>query len=347
MPAMQTGAVDFLTEPCKLVELEVALREVVDTRPVCEALAWASPLARSPGMLKVIESLDRVAASDVPVLILGESGTGKELIAREIHQRSPHRERPFITVNCAVLQSNILESELFGHEKGSFTGAVKRRLGLFEIADGGAIFLDEIGEIDETIQAKLLRVLQFGEFRRVGGNETRSVKVRVIAATNKDLELAAAEKRFRQDLFFRLNVVQIVLPALRERPEDVGLLAEHFLKLHGGKRRLRLLDGARALLERYSWPGNIRELENVVRRLLIFHDQETITADAVLAVLPNLAEREDEFPVLLEEVEKRHILRILVRQNGDKKAAAQALGVSLKTLYNKLHAYGWKPASIS
>jgi two-component system response regulator HydG len=292
--------------------------------------------------MRILESLDRIAQSGAPVLILGESGTGKELIAREIHHRGPQRDRPFVTVNCAVLQPAILESELFGHEKGAFTGAVKRRVGLFEVADGGSIFLDEIGEIDESIQAKLLRVLQFGEFRRVGSNDTLSTTVRIIAATNRDLERASRENLFRQDLFFRLNVVQVELPPLRERPGDIDLIAEHFLKVYGGKRSFHLTSAALAALRRCSWPGNIRELENVVRRLLIFHDSETIDEAAVLAVLPS-REEDDEAPVTtLEEVEKRHIMRMLARHGGNKKATAKTLGISLKTLYNKLHSYGWQ-----
>jgi DNA-binding NtrC family response regulator len=353
--AMKIGAFDFLTKPCKLSELEAVLRKAVESRRVHEqnrgyrqylSSGTAQPLlTRDAKMLKILESLDRVAASMAPVLILGESGTGKELIAREIHRRAPHRDRPFVTVNCAVLQASILESELFGHEKGAFTGAVGRKLGLFEIADGGAIFLDEIGEIDEGIQAKLLRVLQFGEFRRVGGNETRSVDVRVIAATNKDLEAASRENRFRQDLFFRLNVVQIDLPPLRERPGDIDLLAAHFLEMYGGGGRFEISAAAQSLLKRYGWPGNIRELENVVRRLLIFQEKPLIGEEEVLAVLPRLEPREDEEDLSLEGVERRHILRVLALRKGNKRAAAKDLGISLRTLYNKLHAYGWNPAA--
>ncbi len=350
--AMKAGAFDFVTKPCKLDELEVMLQKAMESRRVreenrglCEYLSSGSPqgfITREPSMLAILESLKRVAASDVPVLIVGESGTGKELIARETHRQSPHHDRPFVAINCAVFQSSLLESELFGHEKGAFTGAVKRKMGLFEIAGGGAIFLDEVGEIGEEMQAKLLRVLQFGEFRRVGGNENLRARVRIIAATNKNLEKATRENEFRQDLYFRLNVVTIALPPLRERTGDIEILARHFLKLYGGKRSFDLTPGALRLLRTHSWPGNIRELENVVRRLIIFHDQEQLDEAAVAAVLPNLKEGSGEEPTLLADVEKAHILRILAREKGEKKRAAEILGISLKTLYNKLNAYGWR-----
>ena len=351
--AMKNGAFDFVTKPCKLSEVEALLEKAVQSgrlreenrayRQYLSAGNARDPQTVNPGMLELLASLDRVAQSDVPVLICGESGTGKEIVAREIHKRSPGQDRPFVIVNCAVLQSTILESELFGHEKGAFTGAVKRKLGLFELADHGDIFLDEIGEIDEGIQAKLLRVLQFGEFRRLGGTENRSADVRVIAATNRDLNRACEERTFRQDLYFRLNVVELDLPPLRERTEDIPLLTKHFLALYGNQ-PFSVTDGAVRLLQRYSWPGNVRELENVVRRLLIFQDRDVVDEDAILATLPGV-QSTDASPLRMDEVEKRHILRVLASFAGNKKSAAQALGISLKTLYNKLHSYGWKAES--
>lgn len=349
--AMRLGAREYLTKPCKLDELEVHLAKAVAARRVLdENLKLKEYLAGSeaakpfitgnPRMQTLLDSLDRVAQSDVPVLIQGESGTGKELIARRIHQRSPWRDRPFLAVNCAVLRAELLESELFGHEKGAFTGATRRKLGLFEIASGGTLFLDEIGEIDESIQAKLLRVLQSGELRRLGSTDNIFVRTRVVAATNKELEREVEEGHFRQDLFFRLNVVMLASIPLRERKEDIRLLFEHYLGVYGGSRPRHLADDAAALLERYSWPGNVRELENVVRRALIFYDQETIDVGVVRAVLPNLDESANENALSLAEVEKRHVLRILLAEGNDKRKAAEILGISLKTLYNRLHAWG-------
>jgi DNA-binding NtrC family response regulator len=349
--AMRAGAREYLTKPCKLSELEIHIRKAVEARRLREENlqlrqylarpAEARPfLTASPRVKALLDSLPRVAQSEVPVLIEGESGTGKELIARRLHQLSPLNTQPFITVNCAVLKREILESELFGHEKGAFTGAVRRKIGLFEIASGGTLFLDEVGETDEAIQAKLLRALQFGELRRVGGTDTIHVRARVFAATNKNLEREVQEGRFRQDLFFRLNVVTLHLPPLRERLDDVELLFRDYLAVYGGKRNREVSEDALALLKRYNWPGNVRELENVVRRVLIFHDQELIDAGVIHAVLPKLEGQENASMLSLEELERRHILRVLFEQQNDKRKAAEILKISLKTLYNKLHEYG-------
>jgi two-component system NtrC family response regulator/two-component system response regulator AtoC len=350
--AMRRGAREYLIKPCKLAELETHLRKAVESRRLRDENAQLKDyLSRSsrtpeiitsdPAMLRLLEAIPRVARSDVPVLIQGESGTGKELVAHQLHALSESRGHAFIPVNCAVLKAEILESELFGHEKGAFTGAVRRKLGLFEIASGGTIFLDEIGEIEESTQAKLLRVLQFGEFRRVGGTENLHVKTRVIAATNRNLESAAASGKFRQDLFYRLNVVTLEVPPLREHTEDIERLFQHFWALYGGPQPLSLLPEALDLLKRYSWPGNVRELENVVRRVLIFGDRVVVNADAIRSVLPRLQEHENESLLSLEEIERRHILRVLAEQGNDKKKTSEILKISLKTLYNKLHLYNW------
>jgi DNA-binding NtrC family response regulator len=349
--AMRAGAREYLTKPCKLSELEVHLRRAVEDRRVRdehhrlrEYLAGPalppSIVTRSAAMIGLLETLPRVAQADVPVLIQGESGTGKELIARQIHRLSPARQQPFLPINCAVLKSEILESELFGHEKGAFTGAVRRKPGLFEVASGGTLFLDEIGEIEEGIQAKLLRVLQSGEMRRVGGTAAIFVKTRIVAATNKRLEEEVAKGNFREDLLFRLNVVTLEVPPLRLRTEDIAALFDHFLEIYGGGKPRRLTPPALDALKRYSWPGNVRELENMVRRILIFHDQEAIDEGVIQAVLPRGAGRENESLLTLAELERRHVLRVLVEQGNDKRRAAEVLGISLKTLYNKLHQYG-------
>jgi DNA-binding NtrC family response regulator len=349
--AMRAGAREYLTKPCKLSELEVHLRRAVEDRRLREEhhrlkeyLAGSEAVrpivTRSPGMLRLLESLPRVAQTDVPVLIQGESGTGKELIAREIHRLSRLRAQPFLAVNCAVLKTEILESELFGHERGAFTGATRRKPGLFEIASGGTLFLDEVGEIEERIQAKLLRVLQFGEIRRVGGTEAIQVQVRIVAATNKVLDAEVEKGLFRQDLLFRLNVVTLEVPPLRTRSEDLELLFHHFITMYRGGSARRLSPEALDLLKRYPWPGNVRELENVVRRLLIFHDQETIDGAIIQAVLPRAVGRDNESILTLAEVERRHVLKVLTEQGYDKRRASEILGISLKTLYNKLHQYG-------
>ncbi|MGE3163921.1 MAG: sigma-54-dependent transcriptional regulator [Planctomycetota bacterium] len=355
LDAMKAGAYDYLTKPCKLDELEVVLHKALekldairDRRVLRQFLADGPPgllfVGASTAIQKVLGRIDRVAASaDVPVLILGESGTGKELAARRVHQRSPLAAGPFVTVNCAVLQSPVLESELFGHEKGAFTGATQRKLGLFEVAKGGSLFLDEVGEIAEPVQAKLLRAVQFGEYRRVGGTETLNASVRIIAATNRDLQQAVAEGKFREDLYYRLNVVQVEMPPLRDRPEDILPLALHFLERYRGSREsaMELSPTGAEVLQRHPWPGNVRELESLVRRLLILADGPIITAQDIEESFGWPAADANQLPrtLLLEEVERDHILRVLKLCNGNKTETAQKLGIALKTLYNKLNAY--------
>jgi two-component system response regulator HydG len=290
------------------------------------------------------------------VLITGDSGTGKELIARSLHFNSQRKEKPLVVVNCAAVTETLLESELFGHEKGSFTGADKRREGRFMQANHGTIFLDEIGETSSTMQAKLLRVLQEKEIQRVGGEETLKVDVRIIAATNKDLEKEVAEGNFREDLFYRLNVMPLHVPSLRKRQEDIPLLAQHFLRKFADKNRKEIkgfVPMAMDMLVNYSWPGNVRELENAIERAVILATGDHITENQ----LPlNITESYPDFeaqpagagPIMdgthsLEDIEKEAILAALKSSNGNKAKAARRLGITRKTLHNKLKSYGLSP----
>lgn len=369
--AMQLGAFDFITKPFppQVLRLKVqAALEVLAQRKVREKLERENEILReevearyrpavkhqmvgqSPAIKQVIETIRRVAHADSTVYIYGESGTGKELAARAIHQTSRRASGPFIKVNCGALTETILESELFGHERGAFTSAHKRKLGRFELADGGTIFLDEVGDISPSIQLKLLRVLQEREFERVGGEETISVDVRVVSATNKDLRALVDEGGFREDLFYRLHIVPLTLPPLRERPSDVGLLAEHFLeKLRGrtGARATSVSAEAVEALQRYAWPGNVRELENAIEVALVFCDGETLelgdlpahisgaTGGGALPVLNG----DRPLPEILEGLEERLIRRAFEEAQGVKTECARLLGIKTSALYYKLEKY--------
>ncbi len=304
----------------------------------------------SPVMDQLMKLVDRIAQSNAAVLILGESGTGKDLIARSIHERSHRHNKPFVVINCSALRETLLESELFGHEKGAFTGAYARKIGLAEVADGGTLFLDEIGELSPAIQAKLLRFLQEGEMFRVGGKEKIKVDVRLISATNRDLEDDVKKGNFREDLFYRINTIIPRTPPLRQRREDIPMLVDYFLS-HGShrylKRGLKMSQEALDVLLKYDWPGNVRELQNLCDRLQILTEGHTI----MLGDLPeHLTETEaisnrltitDFDPNMsLYELEKRYILMGLQHFQGNKTRAANALGITIKTLYNKLHEYG-------
>jgi Nif-specific regulatory protein len=304
----------------------------------------------SQSVLELREQIERIAPTDATVLIRGESGVGKELVARAIHERSNRRSQPFITMNCAALSETLLESELFGHEKGSFTGAIGRKIGKFEQANGGTLFLDEVGEMGPAIQAKFLRVLEGHPFERVGGSDRIEVDVRVVAATNRDLESAVKENTFRKDLYFRLHVVQIEVPPLRERLEDIPLLANYFLarvSSRSGQNAKTLSDDAiRALME-YHWPGNIRELQNTVERTVILSQGDQIQADDIRLSALELpkAIAQTEQPVRtdpeqsLEEIEQQHILTVLEETGWNKSKAAQILGIERSTLDRKLKKY--------
>ncbi|MFN0058655.1 MAG: sigma-54-dependent transcriptional regulator [Planctomycetota bacterium] len=362
LEAMRAGAYDYLTKPCKIEELQLLLEKAIersdalaDRRALRSYLGAGAPEMRmvgdSPEMTELQARIEKIAlAIDVPVLISGESGTGKELIAREIHRRSPVGDEAFVAINCAALQTPVLESELFGHEKGAFTGALKRKVGLLELARGGTLFLDEVGEVEEQIQAKLLRFVQFGEYRRVGGTENLHVALRIIAASNRDLKKALAAGRFREDLYYRLNVVELRAPSLRERPVDILPLTRHFIRKYGGARRetIRLTAEAEAVLLSCPWHGNVRELENCVRRVLIFLEGAEITAQSLEQCLGAETPRETGSRSLrLEDVERDHILRVLKLSGDNKTDAAEKLGIALKTLYNKLNSYKEPPVDES
>jgi len=302
-----------------------------------------SVVGTSPVMLKTLELVRQVAPSTATVLIQGESGTGKELIADAIHHGSPRRDQAFIKVNCAALPEQLLESELFGHERGAFTGALARKEGRFELADGGTLFLDEIGDVSPAMQGKLLRVLQSGEFERVGGTRTLKVDVRIVAATNRDLATLVRERRFREDLYYRLNVITIQLPSLRDRREDIPLLAHHFLRRYSAKNAKSLggfTEEAMDLLQTYAWPGNVRELENVIERAVVLARSDLITP----VDLPETLVRSDQaarhlvisIGTPLDEVENRLIDETLRYTKGDKTVAAKLLGIATRTIYRRM-----------
>ncbi|MES2962328.1 MAG: sigma-54 dependent transcriptional regulator [Bdellovibrionota bacterium] len=302
---------------------------------------------KSEVMKQLMKMIDRVAPSGATVLTLGESGTGKELIARAIHDRSNRRNKPFVAINCGALRETLLESELFGHEKGSFTGAYTRKIGLAEAANGGTLFLDEIGELSPGIQAKLLRFIQEGEIFRVGGKDPIKVDIRLISATNRELDQEVTRGNFREDLYYRINTITVHSPPLRRRKEDIPLLVEYFLQKGNARflnRGRMMSEESMKILSRYDWPGNIRELQNVVERLQILSDGHTIMPGDLPEGIVNPEQKittDDYDPtVTLYELEKRYILKGLNYFEGNKTQAANALGITIKTLYNKLHEYG-------
>jgi two-component system response regulator HydG len=383
--AMKLGAFDFITKPFpnevlrlkvqsaleliahrqkheKLERMNEVLREEVEHRyravPAADGVKH-DMVGSSKAMQAVLETIRRVAHADSTVHIYGESGTGKELVARAVHRTSRRAGGPFVKVNCGALAESLLESELFGHEKGSFTNAIKRKLGRFELADGGTIFLDEIGDIGPAIQLKLLRVLQEREIERVGGEDTVKVDVRVVSATNKDLRKLVEEGKFREDLYYRLHIVPLTLPPLRDRPEDIDQLAEHFLvklRERTGSRATRLSDAAKAALRVYAWPGNVRELENCIEQSLVFCDGEAVEPRDLP---PHIAaasrggaghgphghggpswDGSTPLPEFLDELERRYILQAWEKAGGVKTRVAELLGVKPSALYYKLEKYG-------
>ena len=329
--------IEKLAERKRLVEENISLRQKLEERYCFENI-----VTKSPKMRQIIELIGVVAKSNTTVLITGESGTGKELVARAIHSRSRRKDRPFVAVSCAALPESLLSSELFGHEKGAFTGAHIQRKGKIEFANRGTLFLDEIGEMSANIQVHLLRVLEEKEFARVGGNELVRADVRIISATNKDLKQAVANRQFREDLYYRLNVVNIDLPPLRERREDILLLARHFLEKFARENQKRLTGLSREVndfLLKYQWPGNVRELENTIERAVILAKGRYIDIDSLLqrastsgeSILPGTS---------LKEVEKSYIMGVLNQTSGNYTEAARVLGISRATLYHKVKAYG-------
>lgn len=298
-------------------------------------------------MIQLMKMIERVAPSTANILVLGESGTGKELIAKAIHEKSNRRSKAFVAINCGALRETLLESELFGHEKGSFTGAYSRKIGLAEVANGGTLLLDEIGELSPGIQAKLLRFIQEGEIYRVGGKDPIQVDIRLISATNRDLEKEVSNGNFREDLFYRINTIVVSAPPLRRRKEDIAPLITHFLNTlnHAYLNRGRTLsDDALRILVKYDWPGNIRELQNVCERLQILSEGHEIMVNDLPEHIRNPQAETDlvdyDPQLTLHELEKKYILKALSHFGGNKTQAANNLGITIKTLYNKLHEYG-------
>jgi DNA-binding NtrC family response regulator len=356
--AMRHGAFDYLTKPVDATRLQVLLEKSIEQESLSREVnflrhqlrqkgTFGQLVGQSKGMQEVYRWIELAATSMAPVLVFGESGTGKELVARTIHELSNRRNKPFVAINCAAIPETLIESELFGHERGAFTGATERRLGCFELADAGTLFLDEIAEMDSNTQAKLLRVLQEGNFRRVGGKAEIQVDVRVVAATNRVPSEAITQGQLREDLFYRLNVFSIRLPALRERKDDIPLLVRTFVEEFNRQdnRQVRGLTGdAERELDRYHWPGNVRELRNVIQRAVVLSgtgliDVEHLPENMLNATAPTPAPQRTSI-VPIREMERDAILRALEETSQDKRRAAQLLGISLKTLYNKLAKYG-------
>lgn len=362
--ALKSGAYDYLTKPLDFDELRLAMERAMDhthlreeNRLLRETLGSQFDtrhiIGRSPAMVKLLETVAQVAPSEATVLITGESGTGKEMIAGAIHFNSGRKEGPFVRINCAAITETLLESELFGHEKGAFTGAYKRKEGRFVQAHRGTLFLDEISEMSQAMQVKLLRVLQERELTRVGGNEPVQVDVRVIAATNTDLLQEMEAGGFREDLYYRLNVVTLSIPPLRQRREDIPLLAQHFLERFSDKNHKNIkgiTPQAMDRLIRYDWPGNVRELMNAVERAVVLARSEYLDGNDLPLILDQSIEKKGSEPaapfpedISLEEVEKATILNALESTGGNKSEAARRLGITRKTLHAKLKKYGVIP----
>ncbi len=359
--ALKSGAFDYLLKPLDFELLRHTLDQALEhTRLRAENIdlkkalgghdGFASILGKSEAMRQCIALASQVAPSEATVLISGESGTGKELIAHAIHTESPRAHKPFVAVNCAALPETLLESELFGHEKGAFTGAEKARAGRFIAADGGTLFLDEVGEMDLSVQAKLLRVIQDGEVAKLGSDTTTAVDVRLVAATNRDLSADVKEGRFREDLYYRLNVVAVHVPPLRERHGDVPLLAAHFLERYAARNR-KAVKGftpeAMDLMARYSWPGNVRELENAVERAVVLATAEYVDTSQLPPEVVRAATAADFQPAVgegenrtLDDMERAAILRTLDECEGNKSETARRLGITRATLHKKLRRYG-------
>ncbi len=363
--ALKKGAYDYLTKPLDFDELRLAMERAMDhsqlkeeNRLLRETLGShfdrQNIIGRSTAMVKLLETVAQVAPSEATVLITGDSGTGKELIAGAIHFNSPRKDGSFVKVNCAAITETLLESELFGHEKGAFTGAHRLKEGRFRQADGGSLFLDEVSEMSLGMQVKLLRALQEREITRVGGEEVIKVDVRVIAATNKDLIQEVESERFREDLYYRLNVVTLNVPLLRERKEDIPLLAQHFLSTFAEKNRKQIkgfTPQAMDQLLKYDWPGNVRELMNAVERAVVLSRSEYLDEQDLPLVIKDALSDEEKSPsrdavpadLPLEDVEKATILKTLESTDGNKSEAARRLGITRKTLHKKLKKYGMMP----
>jgi two-component system, NtrC family, response regulator AtoC len=356
--AMQAGAYHYVAKPVNLDELELVIRRALDSRrleaeninlreQIDHKFGLENIIGESSAMQPVFETVRQVAPARTTVLIAGETGTGKELIAKAIHNLSPRKAGPYIAVHAAALPSTLLESELFGHEKGAFTGAIERRIGRFELADGGTLFLDEVGELEPLMQVKLLRVLEERAFERVGGTKTLQVDVRLVAATNRDLKKLVKDGKFRDDLFYRLSVVAVDLPPLRDRREDIPLLVKAFLdefSRESGKRVRELTPEALNLLMAYDWPGNVRELRNAVEQMVVLAHGERLTARDVPSPVRGGADLTKISVVragmTVEEAERQLIIQALKETDGNRTKAAQKIGISRRTLHRKLKEYG-------
>ena len=359
--AMKLGAYDYITKPLKIEEITIVIQRALEHRKLTlenemlrrqlkRKYKFDNIIGDSDNMQEVFRLIEKIANTDSTILIYGESGTGKELVARAIHFNCDRRDRPLIPVNCGAIPEELLESELFGHEQGAFTGATRTRIGRFELGNGGTIFLDEIGDMSPALQVKVLRVLQEHEFERVGGMKTIKVDIRVIAATNKDLEKNVADGKFREDLFYRLNVIPIQLPPLRERKSDIALLASHFIQVYNEKNKHRITgvsSEAMELLQNYEWPGNVRELENMIERIVILKGEGMAEPDdlseKVLASTPRslhprikIPENGISFNTAITEFERELILQALNRTNWVKNKAAKLLNLNRTTLVEKM-----------
>ncbi|MEA3545301.1 MAG: sigma-54 dependent transcriptional regulator [Thermodesulfobacteriota bacterium] len=360
--AMKLGAYDYITKPFKNDEIRLVIKNALEReqlqqenrqlkQQLGQRFSFQSLVGTSPAMSKLIALLERVAPSQINVLITGESGTGKELVAKALHQNSDRKKYPFVPINCGAIPENLLESELFGHEKGAFTGADKRKEGLFESADNGTLFLDEIGELPMGMQVKLLRVLQEREFRRVGGTSNISLNIRLVAATNQDLSEKIREGTFREDLFYRLNVVSIELPPLRTRYDDIQLLINKFYKRLTGKDEYIIHKQALELLLNYDWPGNVRELENLVERCVVLGDTEELTVEClpeqikknnnnICGAIDNLPDDGFDLDKWLGDMERIVILKALDKSGGVRKHAAELLGINFRSIRYRLGKLG-------
>lgn len=360
--AMKLGAYDYITKPFKNDEIRLVIRNALERnhlqrenlelkKTLGERWSFDRLVGKSPAMKQVVSLLERIAPSEANVLIMGESGTGKELVAQSLHYHSGRKRQPFIPINCGAIPENLLESELFGHERGAFTGADKRKEGLFESANGGTLFLDEIGELPMAMQVKLLRVLQEREFRRVGGTKTLPLDIRLLAATNRDLEEAVQAGEFREDLYYRINVVGVVLPPLRERQADIPLLINHFCQQRTGQSEMPLSAEVLNCLLDYTWPGNIRELENFVERCIVLGWEGQVTNDSLPPNMVSRAKRADscqlvvpeegfELEKWLEDAERTLLLDALEKSGGVRKKAAELLGISFRSIRYRLSKLG-------
>jgi DNA-binding NtrC family response regulator len=362
--AMKKGAFDYIMKPFKAEEIDVVVTKALEYRRLVaeneylrkelgKKFSLSDFIGDCAEMKGLFEKIRQIAPSTATVFIRGESGTGKELVARAIHSQSPRRDKPMVRVNCAALSAGVLESELFGHERGAFTGADKRRIGRFEMADGGTIFLDEVSEMDLALQGKLLRVLQEKEFERVGSSETISANVRILASSNRDMEKAIEEGSFRQDLYYRLNVVNVELIPLRRRKGDIRALVKHFIEKYNreeGSRVKGISDEALAMLENYDWPGNVRELENIIERAIVLGTGERIETGNISAGLEKVPGRPQEKgaatfePRPLEDVEREHVMLMLSYNQDHRQQTAQALGISERSLRDRLNR--WREAGL-